>query len=306
MPAARPVVPPMLLSSFLPAWLVRDPEHLGDVVVRLALTLLVAWLLQRIGFLLVRRAERWMSRAASERPAARQRARTLSQATRHLITTFVAAGALLHALGVIGWDVKPLLVGASILGAALGFGAQSLVRDVLAGAVILIEDQFSVGDAVEVNGVVATVEDVTLRSTRMRDFQGRLFFVANGEMRVVINHSRDWHRSLVDLPLAPNQDLVRAMAAATDAAAEVGADERFKSQLLEPPQLLGLERIAADGIVLRLAARTAPGLPAVTLARELRRVALERLREAGIRTVAHDLTHLSVPDAGTSRPAGGA
>ncbi len=296
----------MILSTILPAWLVRDPEHVGDIVVRLALTLLVAWLLQRIGFLLVRRAERWMARAANERPAARQRARTLGQATRHLITTFVAAGALLHALGVIGWDVKPLLVGASILGAALGFGAQSLVRDVLAGAVILIEDQFSVGDAVEVNGVVATVEDVTLRSTRMRDFQGRLFFVANGEMRIVINHSRDWHRSLVDLPLTPNQDLVRAMSVAADAAAEVGADERFGPQLLEPPQLLGLERIAADGIVLRLAARTAPGLPAATVERELRRVALERLREAGIRTVANDLTHLSAPLAGTSHPAGGA
>jgi small conductance mechanosensitive channel len=207
---------------------------------------------------------------------------------------------------VLGWDVKPLLVGASILGAALGFGAQSLVRDVLAGAVILIEDQFSVGDAVEVNGVVATVEDVTLRSTRMRDFQGRLFFVANGEMRIVINHSRDWHRSLVDLPLTPNQDLSLAMSVAANAAAEVGADERLGPQLLEPPQLLGLERIAADGIVLRLAARTAPGLPAATVARELRRVALERLREAGIRTVANDLTHLSAPAAGTPSSAGGA
>lgn len=296
----------MILSTILPAWLVHDPEHVGDIVVRLALTLLVAWLLQRIGFLLVRRAERWMARAASERPAARKRARTLGQATRHLITTFVAAGALLHALGVLGWDVKPLLVGASILGAALGFGAQSLVRDVLAGAVILIEDQFSVGDAVEVNGVVATVEDVTLRSTRMRDFQGRLFFVANGEMRIVINHSRDWHRSLVDLPLTPNQDLSLAMSVAANAAAEVGADERLGPQLLEPPQLLGLERIAADGIVLRLAARTAPGLPAATVARELRRVALERLREAGIRTVANDLTHLSAPAAGTPSSAGGA
>ena len=155
--------------------------------------------------------------------------------------------------------MKPLLVGASILGAALGFGAQSLVRDVIAGTFILIEDQFSVGDAVEVNGTVATVENVTLRSTRLRDYRGRLLFVPNGEMRVVINHSRDWHRSLVDVPIAPDQDLGRALAAAAEAAGVLARDPHLAGRWLDPPQAVGIERVGPDGVTLRIALRTAPG-----------------------------------------------
>jgi small-conductance mechanosensitive channel len=271
------------MIASLPAWLVPDPEHLGTTLVRLALTVLVAWVLQRLGFLLVWRAERWLARAAKNRPAARQRARTLAQTTRHLVTTVVGVGALIHGLDVLGWDVKPLLVGASILGAALGFGAQSLVRDVIAGAFVLIEDQFSVGDAVEVAGVVATVEDVTLRSTRLRDYRGRLLFVPNGEMRIVINHSRDWHRSLVDVPLAPDQDLALALRKAAEVVVTLAADANLAPLWLEPPQVLGIERAGPDGITLRFALRTAPGLAAATSAREARRVALTHLREAGVR-----------------------
>ncbi len=284
--------------------MVPDSERLGTVLVRLAITLLVALVLQRAGFLLVRRAERLLVRAAQDRPASRQRARTLGQTTRHLITTVVAAGALLHGLDVLGWDVKPLLVGASILGAGLGFGAQSLVRDLIAGAAILIEDQFSVGDAVEVAGTVATVEEVTLRATRLRDYQGRLLFVPNGEMRIVVNHSRDWHRSVIDVPLAANQDLARALEAASAATGELAADPARRAEMLDPPQMIGLERVGADGVVLRLAVRSAPGAPAANLARDLRRIALERLRVAGVSIAAPPPNISTAPDAGSTPPAG--
>ena len=264
----------------LPHWLVADPEKFGVTLIRLAITLGVALVLQRLGFLLVRRAERWLARA----PKDRGRAHTLAQTTRHLITTAVGLGALIHGLGVLGWDVRPFLVGASILGAALGFGAQWLVRDVIAGVFILIEDQFAVGDAIEVNNVVATVEDVTLRSTRLRDFQGRLMFVPNGEMRVVVNHGRDWHRSVIDVPLAPNQDANRALEVAEGSLQSLAADEKLKPWLLEPPQLLGIDRVAAEGPVLRVALRTPPGSAAAVAAREGRRVLLADLLAAGIRT----------------------
>jgi moderate conductance mechanosensitive channel len=271
-----------MLAS-LPPWLIPDPERLGTALARLALTVVVAWVLQRLGFLLVWRAERWLVRAAQDRPASRQRAHTLGQTARHLVTTAVAVGAVIHGLDILGWDVKPLLVGASILGAALGFGAQSLVRDVIAGAFILIEDQFSVGDAVEVNSVVATVEDVTLRSTRLRDYRGRLLFVPNGEMRIVINHSRDWHRSLVDLPLAPDQDLALVLRVAGEIVTALAQDPQLAPRWLEPPQVLGIERVGPDGTTLRFAMRTAPGASAIAAAREARRVALTHLREAGVR-----------------------
>ena len=281
----------------LPPWLIPDPEHLGVTLASLALTVLVAWLLQRLGFLVIWRAERWLVRASHEQPAARQRARTLGQTTRHLVTTAVAAGALLHMLDVLGWDVKPLLVGASILGAALGFGAQSLVRDVIAGTFILIEDQFSVGDAVEVNGTVATVENVTLRSTRLRDYRGRLLYVPNGEMRVVVNHSRDWHRSLVDLPIAPDQDLGLALAAASGAAEALARDPHLAGRWLDPPRAVGIERVGPDGVIIRIALRTAPGAVASESEREARRVALAHLREAGVRLA-------SVPTGPAGHPSG--
>jgi small-conductance mechanosensitive channel len=267
----------------IPHALIPDSEHLGATLARLALTLVAAWLLQRLGFLLIWRTERWLVRASGEQPASKQRARTLGQTTRHLVTTAVAAGALVHALEVLGWDVKPFLVGASLLGAALGFGAQYLVRDVIAGAFILIENQYSVGDAIEINGTVATVEDVTLRSTRLRDYRGRLLFVPNGETRIVINHSRDWHRSLVDVPIAPDQDLGRALDAATAAAAALRADASLASRWLEPPQAIGLERVGPEGLTVRVALRTAPGAAAAESARAARRIVIEHLREAGIR-----------------------
>jgi small conductance mechanosensitive channel len=286
----------------LPNWLVRDPEQFGAVLGRLALTVLVAWLVQRLGFLLVWRLERWMTRAARDRGPARQRVRTLGQTTRHLITSAVAAGALVHALEVLGWDVKPLLVGASILGAAIGFGAQSLVRDVIAGAFILIEDQFSVGDVVEANGSAATVEDVTLRSTRLRDYQGRLLFVPNGEMRVVINHSRDWHRTIVDVPVAATQDLARALTALRDAAAELGRDASMQPLLLDPVEVVGIERFGPEGAVLRVVARTRPGAASAQVARELRRLASRHLLAAGIRPAGPEIVLASAPAAPPGAP----
>ena len=272
-----------MISSAFPAWLVPDTEALGEAAVRVALTLVFAWLLQRIGFLVVRRLERWMVRASHGREAAAQRAKTLGQMFRHTITTVVAAGALLHVLEVFGWDIKPLLVGASILGAALGFGAQFLVRDVIAGAFILIEDQFSVGDAIEVNGQVGTVEDVTLRCTRLRDITGRLLFVPNGEMKIVVNHSRDWHQAAVDLPIAPNQDLERALELASQIASEMNADPVYGPQLLEPLKVLGIERVGPEGATVKLVGRTRPGAAAFELSREARRRLLARLRGTGVR-----------------------
>src|SRR6266705_4195962 len=116
--------------------------------------------------------------------------------------SLITCGALIHVLAVLGWDVKPLLAGAGLLGVVLGFGAQTLIRDVIAGFFILVENQFSVGELIEVNGNAATVEDLTVRCTRLRDFNGFVHFVPNGEMKIVTNRSRGWTRIAVDLPIA--------------------------------------------------------------------------------------------------------
>lgn len=272
-----------MLLDITTSWLPPDTGPVGKTLAGLALTLLAAWLLQRLGFLLVWRAERWLARSAQGSEHAVQRSRTLAQSARHLVTTLVGVGAFFHVLEVLGWDLRPLLVGASVLGAALAFGAQTLVRDIIAGVFILVDDQFSVGDTVEVNGQAATVEGVTLRSTRLRDWQGRLLFVPNGEMRIVVNHSRGWHLAVVDLPLAVNQDLGRVLEVAGEIADEVNADPALAPQRLEPMTVVGIERLGVDGAFVRLVAKSLPGAGAATVAREGRRIALERMRAAGLR-----------------------
>ncbi len=287
---------------FLPPALTPDPERVGVLAVRLALTMLAAWVAQRLLFLLVRRGEHWLSRATHASGHGAQRAHTIGQLLRNAVTAMVMAWAAVHALEVLGWDVKPLLVGASILGAALGFGAQFLVRDVIAGTFIFVEDQFVVGDTIEVNGQAATVEAVTLRSTRLRDFQGRELHVPNGEMKIVVNHSRGWNRAVVDLWVAPGQDLTLALRAAETVVEELNGDAAWRELLVEPFAVTGFERAGAEGALLRVVARARPGGDAARLSRELRLRLLQRWKHEGIRTAADTALGRhpeSAPSAGT-------
>ena len=278
----------------LPAWLAVDPQKIGIALLRLALTVAGAWVAQRALFLLVGRGEQWLLKASHSSGHSAQRARTLGQILRHGVTAAVFSWALVHGLEILGWDVKPLLVGASILGAALGFGAQFLVRDVIAGTFIFIEDQFVVGDTIEVNGQAATVEAVTLRSTRLRDFQGRELHVPNGEMKIVVNHSRGWNRAIVDVPVAPGQDMTRVLAVTNRVADELNQDAAWRDLLVDPFVVMGLERVGPDAAVLRMVARTRPGGDAARLSREARLRLLQRWKEAGI--------HTATPPAAGRRP----
>ena len=170
--------------------LIPEPEKLLDMGVSLLLTVAAAFLLWQLAYLIVGRVEKWIGRAAGRAEGGEQRARTLGSIFRNLAVVLIVSGALVHALAVLGWDIRPLLAGAGILGVALGFGAQTLVRDVIAGFFILVENQFSVGDVIEVNGQAAKVEGLTVRCTCLRDFNGYVHFVPNGEMKVVVNRSR--------------------------------------------------------------------------------------------------------------------
>lgn len=283
---ATPLAAPARKVWKLPTWLTPDPEQLGVLVARLLLTFLAAWLAQRVLFLLVKRGEQWLVRAARDTGHGVQRARTIGQLLRNSVTTLVMAWALVHGLEILGWDVKPLLVGASILGAALGFGAQFLVRDIIAGTFIFIEDQFVVGDTIEVNGTAATVEAVTLRSTRLRDFHGRELHVPNGEMKIVINHSRGWNRAIVDLPVAPGQDLARVLRVTGSVVTELNDDSAWRDLLVDPFTVIGFERVGPEGATLRIVARARPGGDAARLSREARLRLLQRWKSEGIQAIA--------------------
>ncbi len=268
----------VLVTRLLP-----ESEKLVDMGVRLGLCVVVAFLAQRALFHFVGRVERWMVRAGRGAPHAEQRARTLGQTFRHLCTVLVAGAAVTYGLAVLGWDVRPLLAGAGILGVALGFGAQTLVRDVIAGMFILVEDQFSVGDLIEVDGKAASVEAITVRCTTLRDFNGALHFVPNGEMRTVVNRSRGWQRLSVDVPIAADEDLGRALELCRREAASFSAEDPWKERLLEPVQVWGVEALSGLEAQLRMVLRARPGPDAPEAARELRRRVHQSLRAAGIR-----------------------
>ena len=146
--------------------------------------------------------------------------------------------ALFIALDQLGLNLGPLIAGASVVGVALGFGAQSLVRDFLSGFFILVEDQYGVGDRVTVGGSQGTVEDVNLRVTRLRSPDGAVWFVPNGEIRKVANTTMGWSRALVDLVLSIDADLPKALDVLADEATSVANDPAWKDAIVEPPQVL--------------------------------------------------------------------
>jgi small conductance mechanosensitive channel len=259
-------------------------EKLLDMTVRIAFTVVVVFGVQRLLFLVVSRFERLVKRSgARDGVRSESRARTLGQVFRSLITALGVTAVIIESLAVLGWDVRPLLAGAGLVGVALGFGAQSLVRDWISGIFILLENQFAVGDLIEVGGVAATVEEITVRSTTLRDGNGFVHFVPNGEMRIVINRSRGWNRAHADVPFHAGEDAERVLEICREVVAAVNHDPEWSARMLEPAQVLGIESMAGGEARVRIEARTLPGADAANLAREIRRRALHAFHDAGIR-----------------------
>jgi len=273
----------MISGVFLPQRLLPEPERLVDMGLRIGLALVFGFLVQRALFLLVGRAEKWIVRVGNGSDHALQRARTLGGIFRRLLTALVVGAVAIYALDVIGWDVRPLLGGAAVVGVALGFGAQTLLRDVIAGIFIIADDQFGVGDLIEVNGKAATVESLTVRSTRLRDFSGFLHYVPNGEMRIVINRSRGWNRLAVDVPVASDQNVDRVLEICRGVAAAMSAESAWRPRLLDAIQVWGIEAMTGQELQVRLVVRAEPGPDAHEVARELRRRLHRALVEAGMR-----------------------
>ena len=198
---------------------------------------------------------------------ATQRIEALATVLRSIVTAIVWGVAGLLILGEVGIDLAPLLAGAGILGVALGFGSQTLVRDFLTGMFILVEDQFGVGDIVDLDpGVAGTVEAVSLRTTRLRAVDGTVWHVPNGEIRRVGNKSQIWSRALLDLEVAYGTDLDHA-----SAVIKAVADEVWKAhdEVLEEPQVWGVENLGPSGVAIRLVVKTTPS-DQWSISRELR------------------------------------
>ena len=208
-----------------------------------------------------------------------QRARTLTRVVHSTALVAMAIIAGLMILRELGLDITPLIAGAGIAGVALGLGAQSLISDVIGGFFILMEDQFSVGDSIQAGNIAGSVEKMTLRATFLRDLEGTLHVIPNGEMRIVSNRTKHWSRAMVDLGVAYEEDIGKVMAALE----KIGRDfyEEFEPLLLEEPTVTGVEALGDWAVTVRIMVKTRPGKQ-WDVARELRRRIKESFEREGI------------------------
>jgi len=291
------------MALFVDEFLGADLQTWAITAARIVLILIVAFILARIVRRVVRKlatrlAERHDRRArleetdveqrpgairdrlvsamptAERKERAAQRTGTLGATAGSVASVAIYAIAVMLCLGELGISLGPILAGAGIVGVALGFGAQSLVRDFLSGVFIVIEDQYGVGDVVDVGDAVGVVEEVTLRATTVRGLDGTLWHVPNGEIRRSGNKSQYWARVILDVPVTYDADLV-AVSALIKRVADNVWHTCHKGEILEEPEVWGVEEFGADSIAIRTAVKTLPGSQ-WAVAREIR----ARLKEA--------------------------
>jgi small conductance mechanosensitive channel len=210
-----------------------------------------------------------------------QQTRTLASVVYGAASKVIWAIAILTALDRVGINPTPALTVAGLAGVAVGFGAQNLVRDVITGFYIVLEDQYVVGDTVQIADHIGRVERLTLRRTVVRDVRGALITIANGEIRSVANLSRDWSQSFVDIGLAPEIALDGPVAALESAAAELRGDPSWSQALVDGPRVLGVQSYDRTATVVRLQVRTVPTRQD-EVCRELRRRIQIEFQKQGI------------------------
>ncbi|HWM21371.1 MAG TPA: mechanosensitive ion channel family protein [Ilumatobacteraceae bacterium] len=285
-------------------WFVNRP-------LQILMILVAAWLLSKL-------ARRWIRRVvqrivSSDREMAARQLRRIGVRPPPMLTTEVAdprretralaisgligstASALIWtiavmlAVGRVGLDLGPLIAGAGIAGIALGFGAQSLVKDWISGLFMTLEDQYGVGDVIDVGEASGVVERITLRATVLRGVDGTVWHVPNGQIVRVGNRSQLWSVALVDVTVGYDADLERAGALLHDVATELCARDEFAPNVLEAPQVLGVEALGADGVTLRLVVKVAPGSQ-WTLQRALRQAIKSAFEANGVAVPFHQRT----------------
>ncbi|MCY4163191.1 MAG: mechanosensitive ion channel family protein [bacterium] len=267
----------------------RLAEIIGWVVerpLRIVLILLVAWIAKKIIHKLIERAvdrlvrqseadteeqmesagkldissvaSKAILRIQERQVRSSQRIATIAAVLKSLATAAILAVAFLLCLSELSIDLAPLIAGAGIAGLAVGFGAQSLVRDFLAGIFILIEDQFGVGDVVDVGDTSGVIEKVSLRTTTLRDVNGVVWTVPNGEIHRTANHSQIWSRAILDIGVSYDTDIDYASEIMKRVADELWRENRSDATILEEPAVWGVQELGNDAVVIRLVVKTDP------------------------------------------------
>lgn len=249
-------------------WLVDSP---AKIVITIVLAVLIRWLLHRFIDRAVKPAVQGkvpsilassrainvikeISPTSAERRESR--GKTVASLLKSITTIVVYSIATVMVLDVLGLPIAPLLTGAGVAGVAIGFGAQTLVKDFLSGIFMLLEDQYGVGDSIDVGPASGTVESVGLRVTQLRDSSGTVWYVRNGEITRVGNHSQQWSKAVLDVTVTNPADLERAQQILSDQVAAVAEDPLYAELVLDQPEVFGLERYDSSGAVLRSVIKT--------------------------------------------------
>lgn len=293
-----------VLCSTLVSMLDNAPwAPLAASALTIVLILIIAWVLRRVAHRVITKVvnraaaggsltSRFRRGTAADSIDAllnerrRQRAETMGSVLKSVASVVILGTAALTVLDRLTIPIAPLLTSVGILGVAVGFGAQELVKDFIAGMFMLLEDQYGVGDVIDAGAAVGTVEAVTLRITRLRDADGRVWYVRNGTISRVGNESQGWSRAYVDVPVAYDADLVSVRAVLEHLSEELWADTEFReAKIVEPPQVFGVEQLSDSSLVFRVSVKTVPAAQA-EVSRELRLRIKAALDEAGIPLVA--------------------
>jgi small conductance mechanosensitive channel len=259
----------------IPSWLLATSG-------RIAVIAIAAYLVIRIGSAATRRFERQMSQGTGLEVVERtKRARPFARFLQRTLSVIVVVMAGLMILRELDIDITPVLTGAGIAGLAIGFGAQTLVRDVISGFFLIFEDQVRVGDVVTVNGQGGLVEEVNLRTMVLRDEHGAVHIFPNGEVKTLSNLSKDFSYYVITVSVSFDDDVDRAAQAMTDAAAELTTDPAFQPHILQPLEVFGVDSFEADRLVIKARIKTVP-LKQWLVGRELRKRIARLFGERGI------------------------
>jgi small-conductance mechanosensitive channel len=250
------------------------------IALRLILVVILALLARLLLRVTARRVEKHVL-AEELDPERQQRLRTIVELGYNVTFVTLLLVTFLIVLATLNIDIGPLLASVGIAGLALSLGAQSLIKDFIGGALIFIENQFSVGDVIAVGDVAGGVERITLRATSIRDLQGRLHVVPNGEIRILSNLTADWSRALIDLRFAYNTDMAAVHQGLQSASERAQADEGIKEWMLEPPQLVEWSNLTDWGIQVTVMVKTLPGKQWGVMMK-LRQYAVEALHAQGV------------------------
>jgi small conductance mechanosensitive channel len=262
-------VPAELQGERLGQWVAQTALRIGVIVV-------AALVSSRLVAAIMTRAQREMASGAGPIDGERhKRAETIGRTFKVFLSSIIWAAALLMILRVLDVDITPVLTGAGILGLAVGFGAQTLVKDVIAGIFVILEDQVRVGDVAMVNGIGGSVEQINLRTLVLRDLDGTVHIIPNGEIRTLANQTKDFSYYVINLGIDYADDVDAAMAVVTETAEALRQDPAFAAHILAPVEMFGVDDFGASAVTLQFRIKTLP-LSQWLVGRELRR----RLKKA--------------------------